>query len=279
MTKPSQVRPVSASPRVRICVYGNSGAGKTRLIGSCGKRTLIIRPAVEHVDAILGSGAEEWVVADWTEMNVDVLEYLRHEAHKDFDWVWLDSVSAWQDVGLDDVFQAAVDRKPSRAEFGVDRPEYGINAGRIGMWVRHVVGGGNFHFGITAWPRELPPTEDLTVDEKLMPWIQVKNMPQKICGYMNMVGYLQVKDHKKGPNKGKQYNVLNFKETEDYFAKDQFYAFGEKGKLVDPTIPKIMEAIEARQPPKPKKSTTATKSKNRTVNSKRRRAAAARTKG
>jgi hypothetical protein len=129
------------------------------------------------------------------------------------------------------------------------------------------VGGGDFHFGITAWPRELPPTEDQTTDEKLMPWIQVKNMPQKICGYMNMVGYMVVKDYKKGANKGKQYNVIHFKETEDYFAKDQFYAFGDEGKLIlrdmDTAVPTLMEAVETARAAKAKKRPPRAKTKTK----------------
>jgi hypothetical protein len=88
-----------------------------------------------------------------------------------------------------------------------------------------------------------------------MPWVQGKMMSEKICGYMNQVGYMEVKRSKSVD--GACTVRSDFNETEDWYAKDQFNAF-ENGRFIDPTIPKLMAAVEAarghgtgqvRQPP------------------------------
>jgi len=78
-------------------------------------------------------------------------------------------------------------------------------------------------------------------DAKLWPWIQGKNMPFKICGYMNMVGYME---KKKSPSTSRVYRQITFEETEDFYAKDQYIAF-EKNRMIDPTLPKLVAAVKA----------------------------------
>lgn len=249
-----EIRPVGASSKTNILVYSDPGGGKTTLIGTGAKKykTLVIHPPFDHVDPIIGSGAQELIVRDWTEM-LDAQEYLRHEGDV-WDWVWLDSISLFQDAGLDDRYAAAVEQKPSRAGQGPDRPEYRTNMWRLEQWVRHTVGAEMFNFGITAhpfWmivPSNEAPEESM---EKLMPWIQGKSMPQKICGYMNVVGYYEVSGTKDDPNRRLLYTNANYR----YYAKDQFNALG--GKMVNPTMPKIIDAItEARAGARPRRATT-----------------------
>lgn len=237
MAKPDAIKPLSRTNHTKLLVYGDPGVGKTRLAGGSPGKVLIIRPPVDHTDSIRLDGnneVEEWVVSDWNEMNLGVMEYLRHEGHG-YTWVWLDSISLWQDVGLDDIWDTVIREKPNRARYGLDQGEYGINMFRIGQWVRHIVGPDLFNFGITAHPVELPIRDDPESPEKLMPWIQGKNMSSKICGYMNMVGYYHL------TNKGVR--TLQFDETRRYYAKDQYDAF-EGGRLLDPNMVKISDAID-----------------------------------
>ena len=65
-----------------MLIYGDPGAGKTRLIGTHEGSTLILRPPTDHTDSILPtSQAEEWVMSDWHDLT-EAHEYLRH-AEKD----------------------------------------------------------------------------------------------------------------------------------------------------------------------------------------------------
>lgn len=242
MAKPAMIGPMSANDKIRLLVYAHPGRGKTVLAATSAElgKTLLIRSPVDHIPKMaLATGCEQALVHDWDEM-WELLEFLRHEPDA-YEWVWLDSISLWQDVGLDDVFQAAIERNEHRRKYGPDKGEYGINMGRLSEWVRFVVGANSFHFGITAHPATMvDPVNDGLI---LMPWVQGKQMAEKMCGYMNMVCYMEVRLRKDQT----RYRVLHSQATEDYYAKDQFDAF-EGGKLVNPTMTKVVEAITASTP-------------------------------
>lgn len=222
-------------------LHGASSAGKTRFISTL-PNTLILRPPIEHTDSVKNParGVEEWVVRSHEELEGDVLDYLRHEGGKHA-FVWLDSISGWQDVGLDDVWADLIAKYPHRKKTPIDRGEYNANMVRLARFVRACVGADSFNFGFTAWPEELTDAE--TGDVKLMPWVQGKNMANRMVGYMKLVCYYERKETGKGSAK-KMVRVLRWAENEDIFTKDQ-YGLPEKGLMVNPTMPQLMEAIEA----------------------------------
>lgn len=262
MAKHPGIKPVQPGRNIALLVYSIPGAGKTRLVGTGGEGTLLIRPPTDHTDSIRTPGVEEWIVHGWEEMT-EVHDYLRHDGEK-HKWVWLDSISLFQDTGLDEIWADVIADKPHRAQYGIDKGEYGRNMDRLGRWVRHTVAlakdHGMFNFGITAHP-----FYGQTVDGEslLMPYVQGKNMAEKVCGYMNVVAYL---DLVRSDDDGKvTRRVLRTQATDNYYAKDQFDAF-EGGRMVNPTIPKIEAAIAAaRGKPKvrPAKRRTTTKRRTR----------------
>lgn len=233
---------IGESKFVKQLIYSMWGGGKTIYVGSGGRKTLILRPPTDHTDSIISfykpeERPREKVIHDWAQMT-DAAEYLRLHGHE-WDWVWLDSISLWQDTGLDDIWQAVIERRPDRDSLtqGKDKGEYGRNMDRLAEWVRTIVSMDTFNFGITAFPTtrlDAPGGE-----RKLMPWVQGSMMSEKVCGYMNMVGYLEVKT---SPSSGRRFRQISFNESEDYYAKDQYNAFKD-GRLIDPTIPKMMEAV------------------------------------
>jgi len=216
--------------------------GKTVLVGTTPGRVLILRPPVDHTDSILipHDGLEEWVVKDWDEMN-EVSEYLRLEGGQDFDWVWLDSISLWQDVGLDDIWEATKERNPERnaKHAGIDKGEYGRNMDRLKQWIRGVVGLDSFNFGFTAHPTE--KLNDPSGERKMMPWIQGKGMSTGICGYMNIVAYYEVKHRESGAVR-----VLHTESTEDFYCKNQYAPPGKPwNPLENPEMSDLLKGIEA----------------------------------
>lgn len=241
MPKPITIKPVSLAKHIFLSLYGVPGIGKSRFAGTSPGRVLILRPPVDHLNSLLPADArrvEEWVIRNWSDMN-DAEEYLRHEGEA-YDWVWLDSLSLAQDFLLDDMFADAIERKPSRADYGPDQAEYGVNMYRIGSWLRHaVVGPDLFNFGWTGHPATLPsPDVDDDGDpiEKLMPWVQGKNMSPKCCGYMNMVCFME-----QAGKKGRR--VLRSQSMPRYYAKDGFSALKD-GVMWDPTMPKLIDLID-----------------------------------
>lgn len=237
----ARVRPLSYGDKVKFLVHGDPGSGKTVMAATSGG--LIVRPPTDNVDSAHAQGleAKQLVTNTWDEM-WELYEWLRHD-RPNFPWVWLDSISLWQDEGLDDVYDLMLARKKAgedrdhRAQFGPDKGEYGTNMWRLSKWVRHMCALPDFHFGITA--HTFRYTDPKTGEILYMPWVQGKEMPDKIVGYMNVVGYLTVRENKKG----EQVRVMLTDKLESYYAKDQFNAFG--GKIIRPTIPKMMAAIEA----------------------------------
>ena len=243
MTKPAAIRQISEAKHTTQLVFGDPGCGKTTYAGSAGKGTLIVRPPFDHTDVLIGTGCEEWVAHRWNDMD-DILEWARHEGGS-YERIWLDSISLWQDAGMDDIWQAVVALHPHRLKAYYDRGEYRINMGRLSEWVRYMIGCDLFDFGITAHPFWATFRENEGEGEeitKLMPWIQGKAMPQKICGMMHMVGYMTVHPSKK--NKGGVYRKITWNGNENFYAKDGFGAF-PKGYVMNPTLPEVMKQIEA----------------------------------
>lgn len=259
VSKPDQIKSVTQAKHVFMGLYGFSGVGKTRLLGTL-PDTLIIRPPIEHMNSIREPGnVEEWVVHSWSEMD-EVLEAASGGAFDDYSFVWLDSASAFQDTGLDDIWSDVIAAKPHRKQYGLDKGEYGVNMTRFSQWMRAMVGLDRFNFGWTAHPfMGETMKDDGSTEELLLPYVQGKGMPLKFCGYMNLVAYYQVKKQD-----GKDVRVLRTNLTENYFAKDQFDAF-QNGRLVAPTMPKILEKIEAARPKPKRASSKSTTRRRRTV--------------
>lgn len=248
---PGGIQTVGSGTKLNIIVYGYPGSGKTRLIGTCPnpEKTLIIRPPTDHTDSIRGTGIKEVEIRTWDAMD-EYLAYLRNTNGDGWEWVWLDSISLFQDTGLDDVWADTIARNPRRAQYGLDKPEYGINMFRLKRWVRHTVGTENrsFHLGITAHPAELmnqmANDEDEETNTVFMPWIQGKNMATGICGYMNIVASLRWIKKKDG----RKVRVLIAEGDSRWYGKDQYLALGQRGRMEDPTIPKIMSGVTLKQP-------------------------------
>ena len=238
MVQPRHVS-TGRNARAKMMVVAEPGIGKTRLAGTS-PSGLIIRPPTDHTDSIPeNSECDEVVVETWQDME-DVYEALRHGGWKNsvtgkpYAWAWLDSISAWQDFGVDEIFAQAVERKPARAEYGPDKGEYGINMQRIGRWVRQMCSLQDVNFGITAHPERI---EDQDGDLLLMPYVVGKNMPQRIAGYMTIVAHLVVRRD----NEGNDRRVLITKKDDKFYAKDQHGKL--KPHMPDPTIPKIERAL------------------------------------
>jgi AAA domain len=239
------IRPLTAGKSIKILTYGDSGWGKTRLAGTSTGKILFLRPPVDHTDSVRQQDkrrCDEWVLHDWSEAE-DAFETLRHakKGGKDsYDWIWFDSVSAYQEIGLDDLWDTIITEKPHRKRWGLDKGDYWINMQRLGRWVRDMVtlsDSGAFNFGVTAWIADMAPSEDEEKPRKLMPWVQGKNMASKVCGYMNIVAFCDY------TSKGTR--CLRLQESERFIAKDQFDMF-DKYVLLNPTMDKIEGAVARR---------------------------------
>lgn len=254
-----KIKSLAQTGKINLLVYSDPGWGKTRLAGTSPGKVLILRPPQDHTDSILPKDrkrVKEMILRDWDDI-WEAMEYIRHEGSK-WDWVWLDSISLLQDVGLDDIWDTVIREKPGRARYGLDKQEYGINFFRLSQFLRHIVGAEVVNFGMTAHTAELPYSDDDEADEKLMPWVQGRNMSPKFCGYMNMVAFGDIS------KKGKR--QLHFDHTDRYYGKDQFDAFLPNHLLVNPTMPKLVAAVkETRAEPKREKKAAGKKPRRKST--------------
>jgi hypothetical protein len=257
------ITPVDRLDWVRCIIHAFPGGGKTSLIGSGaadGIRTLIVRSPMDLIPKRVLVASQQYpgmidqVICDRWEKMYEVLDYCRMAVDFPYDWVWWDNISVAEDVLLDDVWEGTIAANPKRAYLidgngkvtgpnlnptaGLDRGEYGRNMERIQQWVRHMVGVNRFHFGIMAHPHEgQHPTND-EGGTLLRPYVQGKMMSEKICGYANLVGFMEVLEG----DQGKTWRRLHVRESARWYAKDQYDAF-PKGYVDEPTMGKLMRAI------------------------------------
>lgn len=139
--------------------------------------------------------------------------------------------------------------RPHRKVYHPDKGEYGENMNRLKLFVRHM-SALPINFGITSHPFEVEDTEG---NLQWMPFIQGKNMIHVVCSYMNVIGYLTLDERA-----GRTRRVLYTTKHNNFYARDRFNALG--GKVIEPTIPKIQEAIERKiKNNRPAKRTTTKK--------------------
>lgn len=253
MSKPRNIIPAASRAHVNWLNYGDPGVGKSQLIGTAGKGTLVLANNMDETVPMKGTGVEVWHVPDYHELT-DAVEYVMHEGHQEYKMVWLDNGTLMQEQGMSQIMDDAVAAKPHLNRFIPDRPQYLINQNRLAHLIRILVQA-PIHFGMTAHcmvGNEVQQDDDgdIVEEEYLIPAFQGTRglYSQKICGFMNLVTHMGVTKRK-----GKRVRVLTTTQTGRVLAKDRFGVL--PGRIINPSIPAIMDRIgTAGQPPRKAKS-------------------------
>jgi hypothetical protein len=255
--KPSGIKKLSKRPKwVRIIVYAHPGVGKSVLAGSTVEvgRTLILNAdGPDGPEAMRSHGYDPDIldVDDVKGLN-EVLEWGRHGGWKEYDWVWLDSSTLWEDSDMDSIMRDLVREKPHRSVYAPDKPQFGLRQQHLSLWVRHMRAQ-PINFGMTSHVMSVG-TESEDEDEstaQYMPAIQGSQgqLSSKICGNMGIVGRLHIRKRKvtvKGGGKRiKKERVLQVQPSGLWYAKDRFGVLGDE--IVNPTMSVISEAINGRK--------------------------------
>lgn len=237
MARPRAIRPMGQEDRYhRLMVYGEPGVGKTVFAGTSPKALILTSDASETMSAAaMGSQADVWVCPGYEDID-KAWEYLRHEGHEEYDWVWVDNLTLLQDQAMDDIMEELVRQKPTRNRWVPDQHEYLVNQNRISTMIR------SFkklpmHVGFTA---HVMKTEDMDGKILYLPMLQGGQgaLSQKICGYMNVVGYLALLR-----KENKSHRVMYLEKRGKYLAKGRFP--GMASELADPTVPLLEQAMAA----------------------------------
>lgn len=233
---------------INMCIYAHPGEGKSAFWGS-GNNSVFIMDSDPGMgtQTCKGLGQKPFVmpVIDYDDLHTAyeyVKEDLRRE-HPECKWVVWDGITMFQDRALiDEIMPDAVAENPRQEEFVPSRREYLINMNKLGRYVRLFVDMPYINFGCSA---HVEVTQDSDGKTMYMPLIQGRRMPEKISGYMNVIGYMD--KAKTADNKNVQ-RILWRREGK-FFAKDRFSALGHH--MDKPTLPKVVEAIEAKHGPMP----------------------------
>lgn len=229
---------------VNFCIFSHPGEGKTAFWGTGNNKVFILDSdpgmGTQTCEA-LGQKPYVMPVVDYDDL-ATAYEYVAHDLMRelpDVTWIVWDSITLFQDRALiDDIMPDAHAANPEKQEeFVPSRREYLINMNRIGRYVRQFVDLNTFNFGCSAHVL-LEPTPDGST--MYMPQVAGKNMPSKIAGYMNVVGYMTKREVE-----GKQIQSVLWQKEAKYYAKDRFSALGHH--MDRPTLPKVMELIEAKR--------------------------------
>lgn len=241
-----------ANTPIHMMVYSHPGEGKTVLWGSGGAQVCFLTSDPEGTISAEGLGHKfhSIDVTDYEELQ-EAYEWLKGSKEPKqlgIKWVTWDSLTLFQDrVLIDDVMVDAVADNPKQDEFVPSRREYLINMNKIGRYVRQFCST-DYNFGVSC--HVMTTTESGGDGTLFMPQIQGKNMPSKIAGYMNVVGYLSKATVDRPTGKGKEttkvaVQQMQFQRAGRVYAKDRWSCLG--ATMDSPTLPKIEALIEAKR--------------------------------
>lgn len=226
--------------KIKMCLYSHPGEGKTVFWSSGGKDVLFINSDPEGPISGRAQGNRFHMVEayDWDDMD-QIYDWLKGDQPDDFRWIVWDSLTLFQDaVLIDDVMVDAVAKSPTQEEFVPSKREYLINMNRVGRMVRQLAHL-PYNFGVSC--HVMTTTESGGDGTLFMPQVQGKNMPSKVSGYMNVVGYMgKQKVDVNGKEAVRQ--TIQFQRRGRHYAKDRWDALGQV--LVQPTLPKVEKLIE-----------------------------------
>lgn len=254
--RPRAIVPVADdSPWIKMLVYGDPGVGKSVLASTAPKSLLLLNNTSQAAGgAILGTSADRWHVQDYNDFT-EAVEYLCYTKDHGYEWVWFDNMTLFQEQGMDqimlDLVSEAGKGKSHRNQFIPDKAEYLENQSRLGTLVRQMIQQVQANLGFVCHTME---SEDNEGNIIYLPMLQGggNKFSVKMCGYMDVIAYMNVRRTKEGPERW----IITDKRSSCY-ARDNFSALG--GKMINPTIPKIMEAIAKKRTTASRKTGSPTK--------------------
>lgn len=243
----------SSTEKINGIIYGDSNAGKTRLMGTLpGKNFwLVCEPGYKTAAQAGGQGygrritdtASAWAAVEWLE---------DRERFRKFDNIVLDGLSTGQDRFRLAYTQEAFDIDSSKRQHRnlPDRPDYFNTQNFIKSWIPRFVDMPGTNFWITCHAYRTNKTDDGEL--LVFPGIQgkVTEVANAVSGLMDLTGYLVARRvYNRDHTKSKTLRRLYFDQPERRKDEEPVrYVVGDKfdclGPYVDnPTMPAIIDRI------------------------------------
>lgn len=240
MPRPAAIVPLADDNHfINMIVYGEPGVGKSALAGTSSNSLILANDKDETTSAaIRGSKAHKWVISDYDDLTKAV-EYLQHEGYRDYDWVWIDNATLFQEQGMSDIMADVVAAKPHRNQWVPDKAEYQINQNHLSDLIRRIKNT-PMHFGMTAHSMRMEDEDGKVVYKPRFQGGQGA-LSDKFCGWMNVVAYMTSVKVEGGTRR-----TLLFEKSGKFYAKDRFGVLGER--MHDPSIPRITAVIKKHMP-------------------------------
>lgn len=239
------IHPIKNSSRyINMCVTAESGFGKSVLLGTPGKKMLVLSADPEGADSAFfqGSDADEWIVRDYSDVD-ESYRWLRNGGFKEYDWVGVDSAPEIQKIfqahWLDTNRQNAGKRHPD--VLGLDG--YQITQNQFIKYVKQM-NDLPMHVVYTAKPLEL---SDVDGNPYYLPNIhgQKGDMARDFQGYMKIQGFGTYHTKKVRKQSGEVEERLVrryfFQPYGPFKGKDRTDSLGEY--MDDPTLPEIARLV------------------------------------
>lgn len=276
MSKPDQIHHVTQmSAYLRALFYGLPGIGKTHLLGTGGKGTLVLDCGTNETDtnAAQGQDVDVWEVHNLTSLD-DAYEYCRHEGCREYRWVWIDGLSPLEGRLMKEELLNVVAKSPHRSMYVPDKAEYLKVQSYLDRYVQ-LFCDLPMHVGFTAHV-DMQNMKSFDGDDEMetltmMPMIQGGRgkLSQKICGHMNIVGYMDFVEREVA-SENKQVRAMLVTADGRHVAKDRFDVLGTSdGWMLNPTIPKIEAAVKGKLAAAPKKAAAKKTAKKATKTTKK----------
>lgn len=250
MSKPSQIRSAANQERfVNALFYGFPGIGKTRLLGSSTGKVLVLECGKSETDTCVAAGqdVDVWEIHKRSELD-EAYEYLRHEGYNDYKWAWVDGLSPLEGRLMKEQLRTQHAANTNRSDLVPAPDDYLKIQSIMDKFVTDMVDL-PMNVGFTAHVMMEEVTlidEDGDESQVLMMLPQIQGghgkLSQKICAYMNIVGYMDTLDGKDGKQRAM---LVRFDGR--HVAKDRFNCLAnENGWLFIPDDKPFMPTIEAK---------------------------------
>lgn len=211
-------------------VYGDSGIGKTVLIGQLPNCLILACEPGTVSAARRGSSAKVWPCKTWQELEA---AYAWLESHPDhgFTWVAVDSAKAMQTIGMRMILQEEYAKNPAKRHPDVPQIQDHL---RMQLMFKRIVMDMNALPVNVCWTAIAMMKEDHEGDDIVLPAIQGKDyeVAQWFCAEQAVVAYYGMeKTGKKGSQLTERYLLLQ--KDDPYFAKNRYDTRNKDGDVVE----------------------------------------------